>query len=85
MRNGSYGAPVRVSEITRTDNKVLVSEWPFHDNRDLSDKRTQWHNRGDKRRFNICFADSHAEYFTFPSTYGRSDEWTSPDPNYLWW
>jgi len=85
MRNGSYGPPVPVSAITQTANKILVSEWPFHANRALSDRRTQWHNRGNRRAFNICFADSHAEYFVFPPTYTAAEEWIAPDPAYLWW
>jgi competence protein ComGC len=85
MRDGSYGPPVRVSSITRTENKILVSEWPFHANRPLTDRRTQWHNRGSKRAFNIHFADSHAEYFTFPATYTASDEFVPPNPAFLWW
>ncbi|MCI0744810.1 MAG: type II secretion system GspH family protein [Verrucomicrobia subdivision 3 bacterium] len=85
MRNGTYGPPVRVSTIHRTENKIVVSEWPFHANRPLTDSRTQWHNRGQVRAFNIYFADSHADYFKFPSTYGPADEWIAPDPAYLWW
>jgi prepilin-type N-terminal cleavage/methylation domain-containing protein len=85
MRNGTYGPPVRVSSITRTENKILVSEWPFHANRPLTDRRTQWHNRGAKRAFNISFGDSHAEYYTFPRTYGPGEEFVAPNPNYLWW
>jgi prepilin-type N-terminal cleavage/methylation domain-containing protein len=77
--------PLRTSRITRTDNKIIVGEWPLHANRLLSDPRTQWHNRGKKRSFNISFADQHSEYFTFPPSYTEGDAYTPVDPNYLWW
>lgn len=84
-QNGSYGPPVKASFITRTDNKILAGDWPLHANRPLSDKRTQWHNHGEKRAFNVTFADQHAEYFTFPPSYGMADQFLTGDPAYLWW
>jgi prepilin-type N-terminal cleavage/methylation domain-containing protein len=84
-QDGTQGRPVKTSEIRRTDNKILAGDWPLHANRPLSDKRTQWHNHGEKRAFNIVFADQHAEYFTFPSTYTAADESATGDPTYLWW
>lgn len=84
-RDGSYGPPVRASSIVRTDNKIIAGDWPLHGNRSLADKRTQWHNRANKRAYNIVFADGHAVYFTFPATYGTADTYLNPDPNYLWW
>jgi prepilin-type N-terminal cleavage/methylation domain-containing protein len=83
--NGSYGRPVKTSEIKRTDNKILAGDWPLHPNRPLTDKRTQWHNHGEKRAFNIVFADQHAEYFTFPPTWTAADQWSVGDPTYQWW
>lgn len=87
FNNGSYGPPIKTSAIIRfrTDNKVIVSDWPIHGNRALSDKRNQWHNHGEKRRLNIAFADQHTEYFTFPDSYGAGDQWTAADPTYTWW
>jgi prepilin-type N-terminal cleavage/methylation domain-containing protein len=82
--DGSF-PPLKTSAITRTDNKIIAGDWPLHANRPLSDPRTQWHNHGEKRAFNITFGDQHAEYFTFPPTYGMPDEHISPDPTYLWW
>jgi type II secretory pathway pseudopilin PulG len=84
-QNGTYGPPMKTSKITRTDNKILVGDWPLHANRALSDKRTQWHNHGEKRAFNVTFADQHSEYFTFPPSYTAGDAYTPVDPNYLWW
>ena len=86
-QNGSYGPPVKTSAIIRfrTDNKITFGDWPLHPNRLLSDKRTQWHNRGEKRAFNVAFADQHVEYFVFPASWGSADQWVTPDPNYPWW
>ena len=85
LANGSYGPPVKPASITRTDNKIIAGEWPLHPNRPLSDKRSQWHNHGEKRAFNLVFADGHAEYFIFPPSYTAADSYTPVDPNYLWW
>jgi prepilin-type N-terminal cleavage/methylation domain-containing protein len=84
-QNGSFGPPVKTSLITRTDDKILVGDWPLHANRLLTDRRTQWHNRGQKRAFNVTFADQHSEYYTFPPSYSQADAYVAPDPNYLWW
>jgi prepilin-type N-terminal cleavage/methylation domain-containing protein len=85
FQNGSYGPPVKTSAIKRTDNKIIAGDWPLHANRPLSDKRAQWHNHGEKRAFNVTFADQHAEYFTFPPSYGMADQFLPGDPGYLWW
>lgn len=85
LRSGAYGPPVKTSSITRTDNKILAGDWPIHGNRSLADKRTQWHNHGEKRGFNIVFGDGHAIYYIFPASYGDADRLIKGDPNYLWW
>jgi prepilin-type N-terminal cleavage/methylation domain-containing protein len=84
-QNGTYGPPVKTFSIKRTDNKIVVGDWPMHANRPLSDPRTQWHNGGKKRAFNVAFADQHCEYFTFPPEYTVADVYTPVDPNFLWW
>jgi len=85
LANGTYGPPVRPSAITRTDNKIIAGEWPLHPNRPLSDKRSQWHNHGEKRAFNVTFGDGHTEYYIFPPTFGMEDQWVHGDPSYTWW
>lgn len=78
--------PVKVNEIfPRTDNKILVGDWPLHPNRILSDKRSQWHNHGVKRSYNIVFADAHAFYFTFPPGFDIPDAYVPADPYYFFW
>ena len=82
---GPYALPIRAASLTRTDNKILVGDWPLHANRLLSDKRSWWHNGGVRRSYNIVFADGHAFFFTFPKTYGDPDQWLPGSPDYLWW
>src|SRR5882757_5599030 len=84
-KDGSQGRPVKTTAIIRTVNKILAGDWPLHANRPLTDKRTQWHNHGEKRAFNVAFGDQHAEYFTFPASYTAADEFAATDPTYLWW
>jgi prepilin-type N-terminal cleavage/methylation domain-containing protein len=84
-KNGAQGRPVKTSEIIRTVNKILAGDWPLHANRLLTDKRTQWHNHGEKRAFNVAFGDQHVEYFTFPASYTAADQSSVGDPTYLWW
>ena len=79
------GPPVRFSTFTRTENKIVIGDFPWQANRSIKDPRSQWHYRGEKRVFNIGYADGHAEYFTFPTSFGRGDLWLPGDPNYLWW
>jgi prepilin-type N-terminal cleavage/methylation domain-containing protein len=85
--SGTWGSvrPMKTSQITRADTKMIVGDWPLHANRDLADKRTQWHNHGEKRAFTIAFGDGHAVFFSFPKTYGMADQYIAIDPNYLWW
>ncbi len=83
--SGPYGLPVRIGSLIRTDNKILLGDWPLHPNRLLSDKRSWWHNAGVRRSYNIFFADGHAFYFAFPPTYGSPDQWLPGSPDYLWW
>jgi prepilin-type N-terminal cleavage/methylation domain-containing protein len=85
LANGSYGPPVKASAITRTDNKIIAGEWPLHPNRPLTDKRSQWHNHGEKRAFTVVFGDGHTEYYVFPATFGMESQWMAGDPTYLWW
>ena len=83
--NFLYGPPARVSQFSRTDNKVVVGDWPIHGNRNWNDKRTQWHSHGSVRAFNLGFVDGHGVFFKFPADYGNADAYVAPDPGYLWW
>jgi competence protein ComGC len=87
-RSGVYGPPVKFNAYVRTDNKILAGDWPWTPNRPLKDRRNYRHNLGEKRAFDLGFADGHVQYFTFPASFGSGpafDQFTSGDPNYLWW
>lgn len=75
--------------ITRTQNKVIVSDWVVFGDRPIANPRVQWHD--EKRRlFNTLFADSHVELFNYPIEEMEENP-ASPnsakvaDPNFLWW
>ena len=82
---GHYNPPAKFHTYTRTENKIIIGDWPWAGNRPITDRRNQWHNHGEKRAFNLGFADGHSEYYTFPKTFGPGDIWVQGNPNYLWW
>ena len=77
---------VRRTSIERTDNKVLVADWPIYGDRMISNPRTQWHGT-DRRLFNTLFADSHVTLFDYPVNEIEPPFWATepPKPAFLWW
>jgi prepilin-type processing-associated H-X9-DG protein len=78
--------------------KIVLGDWNWHANRPITDARTNWHSfKGSQRRLNMLFADGHAEFFSFPSTYEQpplngSGDWNpvtntgvAPDPMRGFW
>ena len=55
-------------------NKLIMADWPWHSNRDTTQKETIWHNIRGKRVENTLFADGHSEFF-------KIGEWNGLDPN----
>ena len=81
----SATSPARVSDFERAPStKLLLAEWPWHGNRKLVYKKTQWHNYGASRTFNTTFADGHVEFYEFPI---EIEGWLNyqGDPEYDWW
>ena len=76
-------SPKKVTSFKTTDNKLMLSDWPWHGNRLLSDSRTRWHSKN-KRQFNTVFMDGHVEYFEFPSAI-EGMLYTPPDPEADWY
>jgi type II secretory pathway pseudopilin PulG len=74
-------------QISRTDNKILLGDWPYFGDRRLGSDRTRWHTAKEERRLNILFADMHSEFFLFP--HGEMENpWNadqSPNPSFYWW
>jgi prepilin-type N-terminal cleavage/methylation domain-containing protein/prepilin-type processing-associated H-X9-DG protein len=84
---GSYEAtPIRGAEVARSpSNKIVQGDWHWHQNRDVMDKRSVWHNYKGKARYNMLFADGHVVFFQFPK---ETPDWIwspPPDPNFTWW
>ncbi|MCM8540372.1 MAG: type II secretion system GspH family protein [Lentisphaeraceae bacterium] len=53
------------------DKKLFLADWPWHMNRELADKRSQWH-LSTKRRYNTLFLDGRVSFFTFPTFMQRN-------------
>jgi prepilin-type N-terminal cleavage/methylation domain-containing protein len=77
--------PIKYSVIARKpSSKIIQGDWPWHANRLIQDKRSEWHNVRGKRVESMLFGDNHVEFFKFPADLANhlSDP---PDPNYLFW
>jgi hypothetical protein len=85
-RNTPEGTPIKTSEVAKSPaNKLIQADWPWHANRSISDKRSEWHNVKGKRYEVVLFGDGHVENFRFPK---ELDNWISspkPDPSFRWW
>jgi prepilin-type N-terminal cleavage/methylation domain-containing protein len=79
--------PIKEAEVSkRPTTKIIQGDWPWHPNRDLTDKRTVWHNYKGKRFENMLFGDWHVENFHFPKEAEMSGEQNKPvDINYRYW
>ncbi len=81
----SRSEPIKGAEIARKPaTKIIQGDWPWHANRVIGDKRSEWHNVRGKRAEAMLFGDNHVEFFKFAADIEQhlSDP---PDPAYLWW
>jgi prepilin-type N-terminal cleavage/methylation domain-containing protein len=77
--------PIKASEIARRPaNKIIQGDWPWHANRVISDRRSEWHNVRGKRSEAMLFGDTHVEFYKFPDDLANHIN-DNPDPNYLFW
>jgi len=83
------GGPPSIKEsriAISPSNKIIQGDWPWHANRDMTDKRSIWHNYKGKRFENMLFGDAHVENFHWP---GQKEMdllgGKVPDPGYRWW
>jgi prepilin-type N-terminal cleavage/methylation domain-containing protein len=85
-RGTPEATPIKTAEVSRSPaNKVIQGDWPWHANRSIVDKRSEWHNFKGRRYENMLFGDGHVENFRFPK---ELENWISspaPDPNFKWW
>jgi prepilin-type N-terminal cleavage/methylation domain-containing protein/prepilin-type processing-associated H-X9-DG protein len=66
-KGSKEATPMKTSEMARSPaNKLIQGDWAMWPDRDKRDPRTQWHAYKNQYKFNVFFADGHAELFTFP-------------------
>jgi prepilin-type N-terminal cleavage/methylation domain-containing protein len=68
----SVRIPMKTSHGGNMSSKIIAGDWNWHPNRPISDPRTMWHAKGNRRQQNILFGDTHAEFFTFPLIYDQN-------------
>jgi prepilin-type N-terminal cleavage/methylation domain-containing protein len=66
--------------------KILLGDFNWHGNRPITDARVLWHRpaKRNQRQQNMLFADGHAEFFTFPPSYGDHALPVAPALNGFW-
>lgn len=84
---GPAGQSMKLGEIAQSaSNKIIQGDWPWHPNRGLEDRKSQWHNYKGRSLSVMCFGDGHAETFKFPLIKDTDAYWTKPpDPSHQWW
>lgn len=81
----SEATPIRGREVAlKPTTKVIQSDWRWHGNRRLTDKRSIWHNFKGRAHYNMVFGDGHGEFVRWPEEF---TEWVNvpPDINFDWW
>jgi len=90
---------VKHFEFARTDNKMLLADWPWHANRKWEWERTRWHGyKGTDpgthdpdatRQLNVLFADLHVELFDKILVRDIEDPYVGaqepPQRHWKWW
>jgi prepilin-type N-terminal cleavage/methylation domain-containing protein/prepilin-type processing-associated H-X9-DG protein len=78
--------PMKSSTIGQSPvNKIIQGDWPWHGTREITDKKSVWHNYRGKRTFNMLYGDGHVENYLFPTGYEKWQLSPPPDPAYKWW
>ena len=85
--------PMRMGQFKESPKKIVIGDWNWHVNRPLTSRQTVWHRNGTtlQRRFNMLFADGHAEAYLFPIEYEQppvninAEGVAPPDPGRGFW
>jgi prepilin-type N-terminal cleavage/methylation domain-containing protein len=87
--------PIKTSYIAvKPTAKIIMSDWPWFGDRNISDPRSVWHNDRGKPVFPTLFGDGHVENFKWPLTPPRSTfddnipgkpDWDPRWPYITWW
>ena len=81
----SASLPIKTSRVgMRPSTKIILGDWPWQGNRDASHPSSVWHNNRGKRSEAVLFGDGHTEFYQFPEDMS-ANQFTAPDPNYLFW
>ncbi|KAF0180057.1 MAG: prepilin-type N-terminal cleavage/methylation domain [Limisphaerales bacterium] len=72
----------RTSDYARySDRKILFGDWNWHPNRAVNVLQGQWHNYGGRNRYNMAYADGHAEFYEFPPGFATLAAGTAANPD----
>ena len=80
------GTPIKESEVAkRPASKILLGDWIWHFNRDVSIPDGVWHNNKGQRRLNMLFGDSHAGLWRLDLANPAPTVNQAVDMGFLWW
>jgi prepilin-type N-terminal cleavage/methylation domain-containing protein len=80
---GLNQTPIKGREVARkSSTKIIMGDWEWHPNRDLTSPRSNWHTYKGSRRVNLLFGDAHVDYSKMPDTMVVA---TPADINGPWW
>jgi hypothetical protein len=82
---GPLATPIKGSEIAKKPvTKLILGDWPWFGDREITDARSVWHNDRGKPHFPMLFGDTHVQNFKFPSNRQALDG-QPVDINFTWW
>jgi len=85
-RGSREATPMKSSEIARSAvNKIVLGDWHWNGSRDVTDKKSIWHNYKSRRFYNMLYGDGHVAAFTFPKEYVKWQQNSASDPGFTWW
>ena len=70
---GNMASPIKGSRVAvKPSTKIILSDWPWFGDRNISDARSVWHNDRGRAVFPTLYGDSHVDNFKWPITPPRS-------------
>ncbi len=80
------GTPIKETQVAlKPVTKILLGDWIWHFNRDITLPDGVWHNNRGQRRLNMLFGDSHVEVWRLDLVNPAPTVGQAVDMNYLWW
>jgi len=85
LGSGAATQPIKGSRVAaKPVTKLILSDWPWFGDRNISDPRSVWHNDRGKPWFPTLFGDGHVANFKFPANRQALDG-QAVDLNFTWW